>query len=392
MLKVKMFGELSIENEHYVYGSSSSKSIQMTNLITYLIANKDTEITTDKLIEVLWPEDEEINNPQGALRNLIYRARHELNKFFPDEKKDCILFSRNSYAWNRALECSTDIECFEQCHSMSQKEPDEHRQYYLYSEMFNVYQGNFLPAQLRDEWVMFRSIYYQNIYIKTVLSMCVYLKTYSRYTEIIEICEKANQYDLMNESIYEETLRAYLSLGNPHKALEYYNYVVNLFVNKYGIDIAQALEDIYVEIVRSIRGAQISIQDLEHNLKERDEDKNSFFCNFDIFKNIYQINLRSAKRTKNIRYLALMTLIDEDAEGVMTAEVNEEMQILREIVTHYLRRNDVFTQSSYSQYSLIITVTSDVGKDIVISRIQERYNSEKLSGHIYLDLAIKLIA
>ena len=50
-----------------------NKSLQITRLLSYLIANKDSEVSKDKLIDILWPEETSAN-PSGALRNLVYRA------------------------------------------------------------------------------------------------------------------------------------------------------------------------------------------------------------------------------------------------------------------------------------------------------------------------------
>lgn len=80
-LYIKMLGEFSIKNGYNNFTHINNKSIQITRLLSYLIANKDTEVSKDKLIDVLWPE-ENAANPSGALRNLVYRARQILADFF----------------------------------------------------------------------------------------------------------------------------------------------------------------------------------------------------------------------------------------------------------------------------------------------------------------------
>ena len=94
-LHIQMFGEFHMKNDYYQYVPRSGKGGQVTTLITYLLANKDVEVSKEKLVDILWPE-EEISNPTGALRNLIYRARQELDNFFPNTHSPCILFRRNA--------------------------------------------------------------------------------------------------------------------------------------------------------------------------------------------------------------------------------------------------------------------------------------------------------
>ena len=40
----------------------------------------------------------------------------------------------------------------------------------------------------------------------------------------------------------------------------------------------------------------------------------TFYCDFDVFKNIYQMNLRSARRSSRSRYLVLLTM--QQPEGL----------------------------------------------------------------------------
>ena len=83
-LIIKMLGEFSIQNEYGHFTHINNKSLQITRLLAYLIANKDTEVSKEKLIDVLWP-NENAANPSGALRNLVYRARQILADFFPKD-------------------------------------------------------------------------------------------------------------------------------------------------------------------------------------------------------------------------------------------------------------------------------------------------------------------
>lgn len=390
-LHIQMFGEFHMKNDYHQFIPSSSKGTQVTTLITYLIANKDVEISKDKLVDILWPE-EEIANPTGALRNLVYRARQELALFFPVSHSNCILFKRNAYMWNKAVDCVTDIDRFESLSNQAQKEASPEERLRCYQEMFRLYQGNFLPTQNRDEWVMFRSVYYQNLYVKCVLNLCRYLREKGEYQQVIDLCEQANQKELMNEAIYREILDAYLLLGHPHQALDYYRSVLNLFNARYGVDVSESFADIYSRILRETQSRQLNIQDLEANLKEDKNSRGSFYCNFDIFKNIYQINMRSLHRVKSKRYLVLMTLSDVSGPEHLTDSVRGEMKILRDVIQRNLRRNDVFTQSSYSQYSLILTVPGESGCRIAINRVKDRYLEERQAPHVKLDIDIKEIS
>ena len=76
-IKIHLLGEFSIENKEFQFPNKVKKSTQLIILIAYLIMYRHTSLTKEALIEVLWPNGIS-ENPEGALRNLIYRARKEL--------------------------------------------------------------------------------------------------------------------------------------------------------------------------------------------------------------------------------------------------------------------------------------------------------------------------
>ena len=82
-LKIKMFGDFSITNDFYSLSTSKKSGLTNFLLIAYLLSNKGNHITSEALIDMLWPSGQTAN-PGGALRTLLYRIRKDLAKFFPD--------------------------------------------------------------------------------------------------------------------------------------------------------------------------------------------------------------------------------------------------------------------------------------------------------------------
>lgn len=396
-LYIKMLGEFSIKNGYNNFTHINNKSIQITRLLSYLIANKDTEVSKDKLIDVLWPE-ENAANPSGALRNLVYRARQILADFFPKpedgqdtSENECILFSKSAYRWNPAIDCVIDIYQFEQAINLAEKEPDPDEQFVWLQKAHDLYHGDFLNILSSDEWVIFRSVYYKNLYTKITVNMCRYLSSKQNYSRVIRLCEASSLVDQMDEQIHIEKIHAYLKMHAPSQALAYYYSVSDLFTQKFGIDIGSDMRKAYQEIIRQLPNYHQDITGLEENLRNGNEEKGTFYCNFDIFKNIYLINLRSVRRSQSKRYLTLFTLMDNNHPDEITSDLIEEMDNLYQILSKNLRSNDVFTKSSPSQFSLILTVANENGCKTAISRIVDRYSKKKLHNYILLQVDYRLI-
>ena len=91
-LHIHFFNEFSISSPYYEYAPSSHNSTQLTLLISYLVANQDTKVPKDVLMSMLWPDVKD-KVPVGALRNLVYRARKELERWSITQRE--VIYSTN---------------------------------------------------------------------------------------------------------------------------------------------------------------------------------------------------------------------------------------------------------------------------------------------------------
>lgn len=117
---------------------------------------------------------------------------------------------------------------------------------------------------------------------------------------------------------------------------------------------------------------------------------NTFYCDFDVFKNIYQINVRSARRSMKARILTLLTIVD--TSGCLDEKaIRQEADILREVISNSLRKNDVYSKFNMTQYSLILASPDLDGAKIAVDRITNRYNEKKKHDEIILTNDLKKI-
>ena len=385
-LQLKMFGEFSISNEHFSLATTKKNGLSNFLLIAYLVSNRGNHITTESLIEMLWPT-EKASNPSGALRTLIYRVRKDLAKFFPDEEIELIERTNNIYSWNFDVPCSIDVYEFESYYHQASREQDPQQQYELLTKAFNLYTGEFLPMFSYHSWVMFRNNYYGNLYVHCANKMCQYLNQSGDYEGIITLCEKAFEYaPAIDETLYKQKIYAMLKLDRAQAALDYYHSILDMFSREHGLDISDSMHDIYEQIISCLPNQYQTISALETQLRQRNCSPGSFYCNFDIFQNIYQINLRSVRRSQRHRFLILLTLRDSTTPAAVSDELKEEMDLLQQIMESRLRTNDVYTKSSFCQYSLIITASGEAGCDVVKTRLLSTYNSRTRHKHITLTI------
>ncbi|MEG2507087.1 MAG: hypothetical protein RSA93_05385, partial [Longicatena sp.] len=187
-LNIRLLGEFMIENEYNKFPKDRKKSTQVIILLAYLIVFRGTMITKNRLIEVLWPNDES-DNPEGALRNLIYRARKELACFFPnDSKKLCIISKGNAYAWNSELDCNIDIDKLKDISKAIVEEKDTEQIYKYTMNLLTNYDDEFLYEFCNEEWVALEKAKLEKTKYKAISYACQKFINDKRFEDVIETC------------------------------------------------------------------------------------------------------------------------------------------------------------------------------------------------------------
>lgn len=111
MLTVNTLGKFQIIEADVVLDDDKIRSTRLSNLLVYLILHRTKTLTVDEIASALW-QDEETNNPAGALKNLMYCLRNLMKQYFGEQ--EFIQTNRGSYRWNPKTEVSVDVEAFEQ--------------------------------------------------------------------------------------------------------------------------------------------------------------------------------------------------------------------------------------------------------------------------------------
>ena len=94
VIKAFLFGNLQINYGDIHLDETDMRSSQLVTLLSYFLIYNDRKISSSELNDMLWEDDEEISNPQSALKNLMYRLRTLLKKVFG--KTDMIITGKGS--------------------------------------------------------------------------------------------------------------------------------------------------------------------------------------------------------------------------------------------------------------------------------------------------------
>ncbi|XOQ47814.1 MAG: Bacterial transcriptional activator domain protein [Eubacteriales bacterium] len=372
-IEVNMLGEFSITINGHQLTNLKGRTKRVWMLIEYLLTNRHKDISIDKLIEVLWPEDE-CKDPLNALKNLVYRARELLKRLSQDSRAEYIQYIRNTYSWNNSYPCIIDTEQFvELIKQGADAAQDVETRISAYKDALALYRGEFLPKSAYSNWVISLSAYYANLYNESVQRVCRLLIQEHRFEEVIGICDAALTHSPLEESIHKMLLYAYLSTGQRNQALDHYNYVIQLFYKELGVDISESMRSLYKQLMNSINNVEMDLSVIKNDLQESADIRGAYYCDYDTFKSIYRIQARTVTRTGNSVYIVLFTLNDLEG-GIPNPKIAKlAAERLKSSILESLRKGDVVSAYSNTQFIVMLPLINYENAEMVAKRVLQRF-------------------
>lgn len=391
-VEVQMLGGFNLFIDGNPLSDKSERSKQLKNLLAYLLIRRFDHVSQERLIEVLWP-DENSDNPANALKNLIYRLRQLLSKNNRLKDCECILCKGGTYSWNNEIACSIDAE---EMDSLCKEASDESLSIIVRIEKYlmalSLYKGGFLSDFNYDEWVIPLSSYYQNAYMTCLYDAVQLLMREERYADIVNICDQAISNEPYEESIHEILLKALVKLGKKNKALEHYEYISQKFYKDLGVKLSQSIRDLHKELVKSLNSIETDLTIIKEDLHEINKLGGAFFCDYEIFKHLFRLEARTAERAGQSVFICLITLGGN--QGMMPAKdiLLSAMEKLKDVILNSLRKGDVFSRFSTSQYILMLPTTSYENGEMVLNRILANFKKVYKNPNIKVKVTLEPIA
>lgn len=373
-IRVRMFGDFSISINDRTLSGFKGNTKRVWLLVQYLLVHRYETVSIDTLVSDLW-NGNLCGDPKNALKNLVYRARSLLRELSGSSRLQFIEFMDDTYRWNNRCECEIDSEQFlalfhkgEDCDGDSEVEQKAE----CYRQAAALYSGAFLEKSSYDEWVVQKAGEYAEVYKKCVENLCKILFSMHEYAEADSVCRTALQRQPYEVPFYRLLLQACVGDGRRSDALAYYLRTKELFARKFRVDISEGLQPFYSQLVNCGGSVETNLEEIKSDLREQQNDGGAFFCDYDLFRMIYRVQNRTARRTGIRAFLALFSLqvLPEESAG---DALYHAAQKLREAVVSSLRSADVVTSYSSVQFLAILPAVSYEDATGVVERVQKNF-------------------
>lgn len=383
-IRIDMLGRFALSYDGDVMLEDEGRMHKVWSLLAYLIANHDRKLEPQELPELLC-SDERSNDPMRAVKNLVYRLRCLLaDSQLPEA--NYIVQKGGIYGWNSDIPYEIDAELFVNFYKQAEQ-MDSHNiegKLDLYLKAIDLYKGKFLPRSAYDEWSVSLSTYYQRIYIEAIRKAYGLMEWNQDFSKMIEICEKAIEIDPYDEDLYIIYIKSLISESRHKDALSAYDSIVNRLYSELGVNPSKELSLLYREIIKTIKSVETDLLAIKADLNEEGAAEGSYYCEYEIFKDIYRFIARGVERTGASIFIMLCTLTDKNDEIPSIEHLGDAMETLKTVVGRALRKGDLFARYSNSQYVLMLPGTSYENGCMIGERIIGAYKKNRISGRVKL--------
>lgn len=386
-IKVNTLGSFSISYEDAILLVGQGRSYKVWNLLAYLIVNRNKSLSPSELMEVLCSE-EGIQDPANAVKNLVYRLRCNIAKS-KMPPLNYVVQSGGIYSWNNDIPIEVDADLFvNKWKAASSLNVSNDEALLLYLEAIDLYEGRFIPSLEYEEWTVSLSVYYHTIFTECVKQVFRILSDREDYLSIISICEKAIALDPYEEDIYIIYIYALIKMDRQKEAFTQYELIKGILYNELGVNPSEEMCELYKEIIKSINSVELDLKNIRNELNEKSTIDGAFCTEYEIFKEIYRFVSRGLERSGSSVYLMLITLNDGKKTSSKSASLITAMDKLKTTISSALRKGDLFTQYSRSQFVVMLPGTSLENGFMVGERIVSAYKKSGASRNV--DVKYKL--
>ena len=352
-------GKFQIVHRNGILDEETIHSEKLVKLLSYLLMHQDRSLTVQELSENIWQE-EETDNPAGALKNLMYRLRILLKTYLGEE--EFLLSGRGTYSWNPAVRVVVDAEEFERlCELATERASQEHvkkeRVMFLYEEAIQLYNGDFLAKKMDESWIIPLSTYYHSLFLTSVKHLLKLFEENDRYEEIEGVCTKALKHDLLDENLHCSLIRSLIRQNKMKLAKEHYEKATKILFEELNIKDTECLKAVYKELLDM---GNIMAADIQEDMNELERPEGVYLCGYPLFREIFRLESRRISRLGIVEYVLLLTLNlkkenTQIQEGMGKYLLNAGMKQMEEVLMESLRMGDVASRYSDTQYIILLS-------------------------------------
>lgn len=350
-----------------------NKSRKGVALMQYLILNREQPVPNQRLLNTLWSE-EKSTNPENALKTLVSRLRALLNQISPGLGQ-AIVADRNAYHWELQPGMAVDLYEIEDIFAAlsAGRQEDAGARKDLYVRLMKLYTGDLLQNGEQSEWALARATALHNQYMASMYDYIDILKNEENYKEVVNVCRAALDVDNFDDRLHMELMTALIKTNRTSEALVQYKHVIHLHYRYLGIQPSDDMQEFYKQIVHAGKTLEFNLESIRNELRESGEQRGAFVCEYAVFKEIFNLQMRNLERLGSTMFLAVIMVSGLNGQTMEPIKQDNIMSGLLDILKQNLRKGDTITHFSPTIFALLLPSVNYTTGNMVMERVKRLF-------------------
>ena len=386
IVRIQMMGNFLIFINEQRVENPVSKSRKGTALVEYLVLHRGKPVPNQMLLSALWPEHS-VTNPENALKTLVSRMRTLLNQMVPGLGA-CIVSDRGAYHWacmpGMRIDALDLMDLFDAI--SAERDPEKLRE--MYNQVLELYEGDLYQTGDLDGDASFAQQLHTQ-YLTAVYGYIELLRKEESYNDVIAVCRTALEVDSFDDRLHIELMKAMVSLNRTSDALVEYKHATNMTYRYLGAPPSPEMMAFYQEMNKARNSLKYNLDAIRRELHNSSLERGAFVCDYEMFKAIYNLEMRNLERLGTTMFLGII-MVGDDENGSDSIRQDNIMNGLIEILRDNLRKGDIITHFSPSVIALLLPTVNYKTGSMVMERIRQlfykRYPNSDIPFHSRLGM------
>lgn len=380
---ISMFQKFSFKYNGKIIDSEKMKSEKLVKLFAYLVSYDHRPVPSSELIDYLWDLDD-VDNPVGALKNLVYRLRRILKENFAIT--DFIITGKGSYAISDAYELHLDTLDFENFAALLDHEENQTAE--NYENFLQQYTGKYLTEIKDDHNILDKRVYYHTLFVDKAIDYCLLLEKNKQYERMESIARRIIDIDNLDEYVHEILIRSLYLQKKYKKAKEAYRRTVDWLYQSLGVRVSESMQELFELIKKEEHDDEMDIFAVQEELND-DESEGAFLCEYGTFREIYAMQSRMIGRLGICSHMCLVTLFDEEEEHIDKKVADKVMTKIQTALLDGLRIGDVVSRIGVNQFIILLPSCNYENAINVMNRVLRKIKYYLKNTNCDIDLMIE---
>lgn len=384
-VRIQMMGGFIVFINEIRMDQALEKTRKGAALMQMLLVSRGQSVSTGRLIASLWPEEESAN-PESALKTLVSRLRTLLNQIAPDLGK-CIVSDRGSYLWIAPADMEVDFYQVEDLFA-ELEEADGDRREELIRHLLEIYTGDLLQDCYQNEWARAQSTALHTRYLDAVHELVSILKERRDDEGVIAVCRRALEVDGFDDHLHLELMSSLINRGRTNEAMTQYKHVTNMYYQGLGIRPSDEVQAFYKRIVSNGKNLEFNLESIRNELRESGGKGGAFVCEYTVFKDIFNLQMRNLERLGSTMFLGLIQIVDQSSAEPDPLKQDHLMRELMDVLRTNLRKGDTVAMFNTDIVALLLPMVNYSSGKLVMERLKREYYKKMKTSNVTFNYRI----